>query len=167
MSTWKTREETYHGSKWGYVVVAIVIAIVLALLSSIFFLVGEGLRNIEINDQTIFTYSVGGAVVVIIVIVLLALLIKVGIIALSAVTGVFMLIHKLLMIIWTLFSNIYLLVLTVILVVILILALSVAVYSSVEIDLANPVIIGILIVLLIIFFPFAIFLIDQFSWEHD
>ena len=35
------------------------------------------------------------------------------------------------------------------------------------IDLTNPVVIGILIALLILFFPFAIFIVDLFSYEHE
>ena len=164
MSTWKTRDETFHGSKWGYVVVFLVIAVVLTLLSSIFYLMGEGLRGMEITEETAGTYFLGGSAAIVVIFVLLIVFIKVGILALATVTGFFSAIHGFLT---ALFTNIYILVFTVVLIVVLLIALSGAVYANFEINLTNPIVIGILVVLLIIIFPFAIFIIDQFSWEHD
>ncbi len=165
--TWKTREETFHGSKWGYVVVVLVIAIVLSLLGAIFYLIGEGIKEFDLSDQAIFTYSVGGVIGLITILIIVGLLVKIGVIAVAGFTGALMMVHKFLAVIWAMFNNIYLLVLAVILTVVLLLALSAAVYTDMPVSFSNPVVIGILIVLFIIFVPFAIFIIDLFSYEHE
>lgn len=170
-ASWKTRDETFHGSKWGYVVVALVIIAVLALLGSIFYLMGEGMKNMNLDSQAIFSYSALTVIIILLIVFALFMLAKVGIIAISVVSGIFSPLYAFLAwiwgIIWTLFSNVYLLVLTVALIVIIITGLVMAVTAQVEINLTNPLVIGLLIVLLILFFPFAIFLIDLFSYEHE
>ncbi len=163
-STWKTREETFHGSKWGFVVIALVILIVLSLLGAIFYLIGEGIKGAAQDPSGIFFYS-GTTLGLVIIAVLIA--IKIGIIAMTSVSSFFGFIHGILGHIWALFTNIYLLVLTVILTIVLLVALFGAVASDVQISFSNPIVIAVLVLLLIIFFPFAIFLIDQFSYEHE
>jgi len=165
--TWKTKEETFHGSKWGYVVVVLVIAIVLSLLGSIFYLVGEGIKGMNLDGGTILSYSLATVLIIVVLFILALISIKVGWMAMATLVGFFSHIHGLLAGIWTIFSNIYMLVLTVILTVVLLLALSVAVYTEIPISFSNPLVIGILIVLFIIFIPFAIFIIDMFSYEHE
>jgi hypothetical protein len=162
--TWKTTDEAFHGSKWGYAVVALVIVIVLSLLGAIFYLLGEGIRGLDIDPASII-FSSGTAVGIIIII--LIVVVKIGIIAAATVTGFLEFIHAILSRIWTLFSNIYLLILTIVLTLILLSSLFVVVYNEFPISLSNPLVIGILLLLLIIFFPFAIFLIDLFSYEHE
>jgi hypothetical protein len=155
------REEAPHGTKWGYVVVAVVIMIVISLLGAIFYLIGEGIRKANIEGPAILLYT--GIVVVIGIIIALAA-VKVGWMAMATFTGFF---TKIWSLIWALFSNIYILIIAVVLMVIMISALFFSFVNSADISLANPVVIGILVVLLIAFFPFAIFLIDLFSLEEE
>ena len=165
--TWKTRDETFHGSKWGYAVIALVIAIVLSLLGAMFYLIGEGIRSMDLDGDVITTYVLYIVIIAIVLFVIALIFVGVGWMAMGTLTGFFMHIHAFLGLIWTLFNNIYLLVLTIILTIVLVVALSAAVYSEMPISLSNPIVIGILIVLFIIFIPFAIFLIDMFSYEHE
>jgi hypothetical protein len=164
--TWKSREETYHGSKWGYVVVALVILIVLALLGSIFYLIGQSLKSFSgMEPATIVFYTGVGVGVGIIVLILL---VKAGIIAAATVLYIYTGLKSLiLMPIWTLFTNLYILVIVLIISAVLIFAIFTAVQGHVEISLQNPVVIAVLILLFFMFFPLAIFLVDQFSYEHE
>lgn len=166
-STWKTREETFHGSKWGYVVVILVIAIVLSLLGSIFYLIGEGIKGMNFDEGTILSYSAVTVLVIVILFILALVFIKIGWLAMATLIGFFSHIHGFLAGIWTVFNNIYLLVLTIVLTVILLTALSAAIYTEIPISFSNPLVIGILVVLFILFIPFAIFIIDLFSYEHE
>jgi hypothetical protein len=164
--TWKHREETYHGSKWGYAVVALVIVVFLALLGSIFYILGQGIKSMSgMEPATIVFYTgVGVGVGVLVIIVL----VKLGIIAAATVMFVYTGLKTLILApIWTLFTNIYLLIVVLIIAAILVFAMFTAAQGHVEISLANPVVIVVLAVLLILFFPLAIFLIDQFSYEHE
>ena len=165
--TWKTREETFHGSKWGYVVVVLVIAIVLSLLGSIFYLIGEGIKEIDLDGGSILTYSGVTVAAIVLLFILAIILIKVGWLAYATFIAFFAHIHAFLAGIWSIFNNIYLLVLTIVLTVILLTALSAAIYTEIPISFSNPLVIGILIVLFILFIPFAIFMIDMFSYEHE
>jgi hypothetical protein len=164
MAVWKTREEAYHGSKWGYVVVAVVIMLVLSLLGSIFYLIGEGIKSIGFNPSDIFLYV--GVIIAVLIVVFIAgwLLVKAEWMVMSSVTGFFMFFWK---IIWALFSNIYMLILGVIITIVLLSALFITVSSNVQVTLTSPLTIGVLVALLIILFPFAIFIIDLFSLEEE
>jgi len=163
-STWKTKDETYHGSKWGFAVIALVIFIVLSLLGAIFYLIGEGIKGIQQDPSILFFYS-GTTLGLVIIAVLIA--VKIGIVAMTSVTTVLGFIHGILGHIWALFYNIYILVLVIILTIILLVVFFGAVASDMPISFSNPIVIAALVLLLIIFFPFAIFLIDQFSYEHE
>ncbi len=156
MSVWKTKDETYHGTKWGYAVVALVIIVVLSLLGSIFYLIGEGIKTVELDPVSVFAWV---AVVIIAVIVLIIL----G----WALAPVYNFFASLWGIIWTLFSNIYLLVVVIVIAVVFISMLSIYAMGEAPISLQNPLIIALLIGLLIVIMPFAIFLIDLFSYEHE
>jgi len=158
MGVWKTREEAYHESKWGYAVVAIVIMIVLSLLGSIFYLIGEGVKTSGITIDASAAVALWAIIIVIIIILIILAWIF------SPVYGFFLGIGEL---IWAIFSNIYILVLAIILSVILLSVIAVSVSSNVPISLSSPVIVIILIILLILFIPFAIFIIDLFSLEHE
>jgi hypothetical protein len=163
--TWKTREETFHGSKWGYIVVALVIVLVLSLLGAIFYLLGQGIKKgLGTDPATIVFY---GGVGVGVIALGLILAVKVGIIAAATVSGGLAIIHHFLGFFWTLFTNLYVLVIVIVLAVVLIFALVTAVQGHVEINLENPLVIAVLVLLLVMFFPLAIFLIDQFSYEHE
>ncbi len=156
MSVWKSREEAYHGSKWGYAVVALAIIIVLSLLGSIFYLVGEGVKTTEIGPGALAAWV---AVIIVIVIILIIL----G----WAFSLVYNFFASLWSAIWSLFSNIYVLVFFLIIAVLLFYFVSVTVSGTPQISLANPVVIGVLIALFILLLPFAIFIVDLFSYEHE
>jgi hypothetical protein len=156
MSVWKTKDEAYHGTKWGYAVVALVIIVVLSLLGSIFYLIGEGIKTVEFDPVSVVIW------VAVIIIVVVALIILGWIFApvYSFFTGLWS-------VIWTLFSNIYLLVVVVVIAVIFIAMLSMYAIGGSPISLQNPLVIALLIGLLIVIMPFAIFIIDLFSYEHE
>jgi hypothetical protein len=156
MSVWKTKDETYHGTKWGYAVVALVIIVVLSLLGSIFYLIGEGMKTVELDPVSLVSWV---AVVVVIVVVLIIL----G----WALSPVYNFFAGLWNVIWTLFSNVYLLAVVVILAVLLISFISMYALSDSPINLQNPLVVAILIGLFILMLPFAIFVIDLFSYEHE
>ncbi len=163
-STWKTYDETWHGSKWGYVVVAAVILIVLSLLGSIFYLIGQGIKGTGIDAAAVFTWTGIGAIILFLIIVIA---LKAGILAMATLMGALGHVHGFLNIFWVLFKNVYILAVASVLVVALILALAGSAVAGIDISLTNPLVIGLLIVLLIIFFPLAIFLVDLFSYEHE
>lgn len=156
MSVWKTKDETYHGTKWGYAVVALVIIVILSLLGSIFYLIGEGIKTVQFDPVSIVAWI---AVIIVVVIVLIIL----G----WALSPVYNFFTGLWHVIWTLFSNIYLLVVVIAIAALFITMISIYAVGESPISLQNPLIIAILIGLLIIFVPFAIFLIDLFSYEHE
>ncbi|MFH0956277.1 MAG: hypothetical protein V1813_00280 [Candidatus Aenigmatarchaeota archaeon] len=163
--TWKTYEETFHGSKWGYVVVALVIVIVLSLLGSIFYLLGQGVKKgFGADPATIVFY--GGVGVGIFALGLLVV-VKLGIVAAATVAGGLAIIQKFLGLFWTLFTNLYILLVVIALSAVLIFALFTVVQSQIQISLESPLVIAVLVLLLVMFFPLAIFLIDQFSYEHE
>ncbi|MBN1897087.1 MAG: hypothetical protein JW789_05220 [Candidatus Aenigmarchaeota archaeon] len=166
-ATWKTRDETFHGSKWGYVVVALVIMILLSLLGSIFYLIGEGAKNAGVTSESVFTVSAATTGVIIILLVIALIAIKVGWLAMATFIVFFTKIHVFLSIFWVLFKNIYILVFTLIMIIALVIGLGISAYTNIEISLTNPLVIGLLIFLLILFFPLAIFIVDLFSYEHE
>lgn len=156
MGVWKTKDEAYHGTKWGYAVVALVIIVVLSLLGSIFYLLGEGIKTVEFDPVSVVTW------VAVIIIIVIALIILGWILA-----PVYSFFAGLWSAIWTLFSNIYLLVVVIVIAVIFISMLSIYAIGGSPISLENPLIIALLIGLLIVIMPFAIFIIDLFSYEHE
>lgn len=156
MSVWKTKDETYHGTKWGFAVVALVIIVVLSLLGSIFYLLAEGVKTVEFDPVSVVIWV---AIVIIIVIVLIIM----G----WVLAPVYSFFAGLWSVIWTLFSNIYLLVVVVVIAVLFISMLSIYAMGESPISFQNPLIIALLIGLLIVIMPFAIFLIDLFSYEHE
>jgi hypothetical protein len=163
--TWKTREETFHGSKWGYVVVALVIVLVLSLLGAIFYLLGQGIKKgLGTDPATIIFYGGVGAGVIVLGLIVA---VKVGIIAAATISGALAILQKFFGLFWTLFTNLYVLLVVIALSVVLILALFAAVQGHIEINLENPIVIAVLVLLLVMFFPLAIFLIDQFGYEHE
>ena len=162
--TWKTYEETWHGSKWGYLVVAIVLLVVISLLGAIFYLVGEGMRGIGLEPASVLFYTGVGALVIFVIVVVA---LKVGILAMASLVGFLGHIHGFLSVFWVLFKNIYVLIAAAILAFLLISAIFMASAADFQVSLTNPVVIGILIALLILFFPFAIFIVDLFSYEHE
>lgn len=170
-STWKTRDETFHGSKWGFVVVALIIAVVISLLGGIFYLIGEGMKSVDLNPETIFSFSALTIAIILIIVFAAILLAKAGIFAISAVSAVFSPFYSALStiwgFIWTIFANVYILILTIVLIAIILTSIATAVSFDIDISFNNPIIIALLIVLLILFFPFAIFIIDLFSYEHE
>ncbi len=156
MAVWKTRDEAYHGTKWGYAVVALVIVIVLSLLGSIFYTIGEGMKTTQLEPWAV---AVWVAVVIVIVIILIIL----G----WALSPVYNFFAGLWNVIWSLFSNIYLLTVIIILVILLISVMSIYLSGSAPVSLSNPIVLGILIAMFILIIPFAIFIIDLFSLEHE
>ncbi|MBN2330468.1 MAG: hypothetical protein JXC85_01510 [Candidatus Aenigmarchaeota archaeon] len=156
MSVWKTKDETYHGTKWGYAVVALVIIVVLSLLGSIFYLIGEGIKTVQLDPVSVIAWI---AVIIVIVIVLIIM----G----WALSPVYNFFAGLWNVIWTLFSNVYLLVVVIIIAAVFISMISIYAMGESPISLQNPLMIALLIGLLIVIMPFAIFLIDLFSYEHE
>ena len=156
MSVWKTREEAYHGSKWGYAVVALVIFIFLSILCSIFYLAGQGIRSMNLSptDALLVAAAAIGAAAVLL---LLAWF----------VAAVHSFIMNVLKVVWTMFSNFYVLVIGVILAIVLFSALAGSVIYNLDVTLTSPLVIALLLALLILFFPLAIFIIDLFSLEQE
>lgn len=173
MATEKSREEIWHGSKFGFIVIALVILIVISLLGSIVFLIGEGIKSIDvgIDAGTFFFWALLIVGLIVLLVIIALIFVKAGLIAMSALTHFFS--HIFGFFTWigsifsSLFSNIYILVVAIIVIIILVFAVAMAVTGNVSVDLTNPVTVVVLIVLLILFFPFAIFLIDLFSLEHE
>ncbi len=156
MAVWKSKTEAYHGSKWGFVAVALIIVIVLSLLGSIFYLIGEGMKATELDP--------GGAAIAVVVVIVLVIILVILAWYFSSVFSFFAGIWN---VIWTLFSNMYVLVVFVVISALLLLSVYFTASASIEISLANPLVIGILIALFIMFLPFAIFMIDLFTYEHE
>ena len=171
MGVWRTRDETYHGSKWGYMVVAVVLLIVMSLLGSIFYLIGEGIRSLHVDSDSVLIY-LGIIIIAVFILIILALIcIKAGWLAYATFLAFFTHFYNFFLaiwnVIWALFKNVYVLVVGAVLAILLIATVALAVTSNLQISLANPLVIAVLIFLLVMFFPFAIFIIDLFSLEHE
>jgi len=188
MSTWKTREEAYHGTKWGYVVVALVIGIILFLIWTIFAAL-KGYPFIEyLSPSTgvfivlvfIFFVLIAGkeaplalvsnpfilAMLIILPLAAFFMVIGVGTTYLAAGTIillVLLLILSLKHIIAISASSWF----TLVVILTLIVFVSFLFLLGSNIPTANIIIAIIAFLLLVAFFPFAIFIVDLFSLEEE
>ncbi len=192
--TWKTREETFHGSKWGYVVVALVIFIFLFLIWTVFAAL-RGYPFIEILPPStalffgsifILYALVTGSVVtagkmwslplagsplfvaIITVLAIAAIFVIMGSSAIILAVAAVILLVVLILLAWRSVIAMATSTLATIVLIILVLSyVSILIMLGYSIPTINVIIALIAFALLLIFTPFAIFIIDLFSLEHE
>ncbi len=195
-ATWKTRDETFHGSKWGYVVVALVILVFLSLIWIIFaalrgypfveliptstaglLIIVFGLFMFLAGAKEIFiggaawssTLAFNPTIIVVFLSLLLATFFFVSGVSgqvMLLMVGIIIIISVILMLkgMLSFLANPW---------ATLLFAFSIMIYVAIvflvgsSIPTANILIALLAFVLLAAFFPFAIFIIDLFSYEHE
>ena len=137
MSTWKTRTEAYHGTKWGYAVIALVIVCFILIL---------GVLMLSIQGKMPILNISAWALLLIVVVILIFLYLTIG----STLVSLSIAASKYLAIV---------LILAAILLTINILLVGTSI--------SNIVLIVLCIALLIVFIIAGPFIIDLFSYEHE
>ncbi|MCD6496056.1 MAG: hypothetical protein J7K54_02180 [Candidatus Aenigmarchaeota archaeon] len=193
--SWKTYDETFHGSKWHLVIVALVILIFLSLIWVIFAalkgypfaeLIPAGstgmiilifLLFFALSGKVFISAGSSSAVSLLSNPVSMALVIALVVIAFFLITGmeawVMFLIVLVIIILTALLSLTGILAVTANLLATLVFAFSIAVYIGIaflvgsNLPTANIIIAILAFILLVAFFPIAIFLVELFGWEHE
>ncbi len=193
--TWKTREETFHGSKWGYAVVALVIGIILFLMWTIFAAL-KGYPFIEFLPPStavffgmmfLFYALLGGSVVItggktwtlslvgnpFVIAIFTVLGASMLLVLLGGSAMIIAVAAVLLMIILFIFAWRGIIIIaasglaTLVFIVSIVVYISIIVMLGYTIPTVNVIVALLAFVLLLIFVPFAIFIIDLFSYEHE